>query len=142
MRLFRSLPAVLFFAIMGAKAVHAIETWDVQTAHSKIESGDAILVDVREPVELKESGLARPAKSLPLSELTKKSKAYRKFVESLDKSKVVITYCRSGRRSGQFATELEKLGFKTANMGGFEDWKKAGLPTRPWDLEPSLANGN
>jgi len=42
-----------------------------------------------------------------------------------DKEIPVITICRSGRRSGRVALELEKLGFKRiASMrGGMVAWK-------------------
>jgi rhodanese-related sulfurtransferase len=43
-----------------------------------------------------------------------------------DKEEPVITICRSGRRSGRVALELEKLGFKRiASMrGGMLAWNK------------------
>jgi rhodanese-related sulfurtransferase len=45
--------------------------------------------------------------------------------KSWDKEEPVITICRSGRRSGRVALELEKLGFKRiASMrGGMVAWK-------------------
>jgi rhodanese-related sulfurtransferase len=42
----------------------------------------------------------------------------------------IILYCRSGVRSGRAASTLAKGGFRTANAGGFGDWKAAGLPVR------------
>lgn len=39
---------------------------------------------------------------------------------SLDKSKIIIVYCRSGRRSGIATTTLEKLGYEVFDYGVYD----------------------
>lgn len=45
-------------------------------------------------------------------------------IEKLDKSKTYFVYCRSGNRSGQACTLMNKLGFENTHnlLGGFSQW--------------------
>lgn len=87
----------------------------------------AIIVDVREPEEIKE-GMAKDAQSVPLSLMQNKRDEWDKIIASFPKDKTIVVYCRSGRRSEIVGTELAKKGFKVLNMGTFDSWKEAGLP--------------
>lgn len=51
-------------------------------------------------------------------------------LDSLDKSRTFLIYCRSGNRSGQTLTMMEDLGFQTVyNMlGGMSSWNAANYP--------------
>ncbi len=97
-------------------------------AAAKVASGEAILVDVREPSEWKD-GVAAPAELLSLSDLRGDRKQWTAFLEKAG-DKPLILYCRSGNRSGQAAEILAKEGKTVANVGAFKDWEAAGLPTR------------
>jgi rhodanese-related sulfurtransferase len=94
-----------------------------------VRDGKAILVDVREPAEWTATGVATPATLLPMSDFQGARKLWRPFLEQ-HAGKELILYCRSGRRSGLVAQALAAEGWKTRNAGGFQDWVKAGLPTR------------
>jgi rhodanese-related sulfurtransferase len=95
-----------------------------------VADGKAVLIDVREPAEWLESGVATPAVLLPKSEFDAgRVGDWKDFLATVG-DKQIITYCRSGKRSGVIAEALEKEGHKVANAGGFKDWKEAGLPTR------------
>jgi rhodanese-related sulfurtransferase len=87
----------------------------------------AVLVDVREPAEWT-GGVAEDAALLPLSDLTGARVRWEPFLAQVG-AREIILYCRSGARSGKAARALSAEGFKTANAGGFDDWKAAGLPT-------------
>ncbi|MBC7540441.1 MAG: rhodanese-like domain-containing protein [Bacteriovorax sp.] len=87
----------------------------------------AIIVDVREPNEIKE-GMAKEAISVPLSTMKDKKKDWEKIVNTFPKDKTVIVYCGIGVRAEKVGLELAKKGYKVLNMGGFESWEKAGLP--------------
>ena len=97
-------------------------------AYPKIQAGDAVLIDVREPDEWK-SGVAAPAQLLPLSDLQGERRQWAPFLAA-NKDKELILYCASGIRSGRAALLLRKEGFKTVNLGAFSRWRQAGLPTR------------
>jgi rhodanese-related sulfurtransferase len=75
------------------------------------------MVDVREFDEAEADGMIDGVDVIPIGTVDEASKSW-------DKEEPVITICRSGRRSGRVALELEKLGFKRiASMrGGMVAW--------------------
>jgi rhodanese-related sulfurtransferase len=88
------------------------------------------LVDVREPVEWAESGVAAPAVLLAKSDFDAGLTGdWQDFLATAG-DKQIILYCRSGRRSGLVATALAAKGHKVANAGAFKEWEAAGLPVR------------
>ena len=99
-----------------------------QEAHNLVKEDKAVLVDVREEEELRDSGLADGALWMPCSKMDEDEPEWKAFKSKLPKDKPVILYCRSGNRSGRVAEFLREEGFETWNLGGFKDWKDAGLP--------------
>lgn len=79
--------------------------------------GGIRMVDVRELDEAKSDGVIEGAEVIPMGTVNEGSAAW-------DREQPIITICRSGRRSGRVAIELEKLGFKRiASMrGGMIAW--------------------
>lgn len=98
-------------------------------AFEEIQNQKAVLVDVREESEIK-IGMADSALWLATSEIEKNTQNAKTFVERLPKDKKIIIYCGAGVRAGRFAEKLSKQGYITANMGGFDVWKAAGLPLK------------
>ena len=92
----------------------------------RIRSGEALLIDVREPSEWS-SGVAQHAVMLSFSDLTGCRTQWKPFLA--DKSgKELLLYCASGGRSGMAARILAGEGFRAANTGGIGDWVNAGWP--------------
>lgn len=98
-------------------------------AAQRVAAGQAVLVDVREPHEWDQTGVAQPAVLLPMSDLNGTREQWAPFLEN-NKGKELILYCRTGNRSGQVAKKLAAEGRQVANAGGFRDWQSAGLPVR------------
>jgi rhodanese-related sulfurtransferase len=98
-------------------------------AAAQLKAGGAVLIDVREPEEWTETGVAEPAVLLALSDLRGERTTWKPFLEK-NRDKTLLLYCRSGGRSGKAAEILAKEGFKTGNVGGFKAWSDAGLPVR------------
>jgi glyoxylase-like metal-dependent hydrolase (beta-lactamase superfamily II)/rhodanese-related sulfurtransferase len=75
------------------------------------------MVDVREFDEAEADGMIDGVEVIPMGTVDEASKRW-------DKEEPVITICRSGRRSGRVALDLERLGFKRiASMrGGMVAW--------------------
>lgn len=72
----------------------------------------AQLIDVRSTMEFNQGAL-NGAINLPINTI-------QSCVESIDKSKPVLLYCRSGARSGMVQQFLISLGFKDVyNIGGY-----------------------
>lgn len=90
----------------------------------RIDRGDEIqLVDVREPWEWQIASIPG-ARLIPLG-------SFEGEIESLDRDKDVVLYCKSGVRSLHAAEELADRGFKrVANLsGGILRWSKEVDPT-------------
>lgn len=106
----------------------------VMTLNEKLKTENAQIIDVRERAEFA-SGRVAQAKAFPLGELEKRA-------AELDRTKPIYVICRTGRRSLEAQKRLNALGFSNViNVkGGFEAWKKEGLPferdeNAPWSLE-------
>lgn len=88
----------------------------VKTILDKDKAGDYLLLDVRQPWEYKE-GHIPGATLIPLGELEAR-------YNELDRSKRIVTYCRSGHRSMAAAMTLCQLGFKPVShiTDGIMEW--------------------
>lgn len=94
---------------------------DAPTAKSWIESGDAVLIDVREDEEIANASVAT-AKLLPMSHVSVDD--YPDFG-----AKKVVVLCHSGARSARVTAVLTARGVEAFNLkGGIVAWIQAGLP--------------
>jgi rhodanese-related sulfurtransferase len=125
------LRASLALLFLPAAIVCAAEAPKIAPAEAAklVADGKAVLVDVREPAEWAETGVAKPAVLLAKSDFDGAQKDWKPFLEKVG-DKQVIVYCRTGRRSGAVAAALAEKGVKVANAGGLKDWTDAGLPVR------------
>ena len=96
------------FCGSGIAAEHTKDSLAVVKAN--IEQEKAVFVDVREKAEW-DDGHLEGALHLPLSEL-QEGVAPKSLEEKLDKSKILYTHCRAGRRSLLAADILEELGYQ------------------------------
>ena len=89
------------------------------------EEESAQIVDVRTPEEYAAGHLAGAVN------IDWYAEDFLQQAESqLDKSRPVMVYCRSGKRSAAAADRLDAAYFKTYNLsGGFLAWTEAGKPT-------------
>jgi rhodanese-related sulfurtransferase len=83
-----------------------------------------VVIDVRTPQEYAQ-GHIRDAINIDYS-----SSDFKDEINELDKNKLYVVYCHSGRRSSAARDIMEALGFKyVINVtGGFSEWVAAGLP--------------
>lgn len=132
-----SFRAMLVFPMLAVTlAVADVPAIAPKAAAQLVAEGKAVLVDVREPAEWTETGVAEPAVLLPKSDFDGDQKLWKKFLEGKG-DKQVILYCRSGRRSGLVAAALSEQCVSVANAGSFKDWAEAGLPVKTWPKEYS-----
>ena len=90
------------------------------------QRGEIQLIDVRQPEE-HEAGRIGGDRLIVLSDLPA-------ALDSIDRSKPVVFYCRSGSRSAMATEAFRGAGFDAHNMeGGLLDWAAAGLPLDPTD---------
>jgi len=119
----------LLVAFVSATLAAEASKISAREAAKRVQEGKAVLVDVREPAEWAQSGVAAPAVLLPKSDFDGEQKLWKAFLAQ-NRGKQVITYCRSGGRANAVAEALEKEGVPAANLGSLKDWTNAGLPTR------------
>jgi rhodanese-related sulfurtransferase len=92
---------------------------DVTQAASAAESGEVLLLDVREDAEWV-AGRAPMAVHAPMSGLRQ---------DTVPRDRPVLVLCRVGGRSAAVAQALLQLGYDVANVtGGMLSWSAAGLP--------------
>ncbi len=113
----------------GAGAPHApahspaVAAVDVDKARALLRA-EAVVVDVREPEELKESGWLEGAVNRPMSSFAKRAR-------ELPRDRPIILYCRSGRRSAMAGEILAAAGFtRVHDLGGFATAASAGWPVQ------------
>ena len=128
MKVLTALFALLFSSGYAAE----VATLTPKAAAQLVAEGKAVLVDVREPAECAESGVAAPAVLLPKSDFDGAQKQWKEFLGQTG-DKEIILYCRSGKRAGVVGAALAAQCHKVANAGGFKDWESAGLPVRKVD---------
>lgn len=117
-------------AILQAQELkHTQDSLD--TVKANVESGKALLVDVREEREWKD-GHVKGALHLPKSKLETEA-GLAELVKKLDKNKIIYTHCGAGRRALACGEILKKQGFDVRPLkpgyqslieAGFEDGAK------------------
>ena len=113
------------FQKLVAEAKKKITEISLQDAAAKLESSEAVIVDIREKDEWDEehipgaTHLSRGTIELDIEEKVP------------DLNETIITHCGGGGRSALAAESLQKMGYKNVRSmaGGFKAWKAAGLPT-------------
>jgi|SRR5215218_1736712 len=107
-----------------ASLEHLQEDLSPEEAKRLIDSGDADLVDVREPRE-HEAGRIEGDKLVPIAELTAAA-------QDMDTDRPILFYCRSGVRSSMATQAFRASGYKAFNLaGGIVAWVGQGLPIVP-----------
>ncbi len=102
---------------------HVIEI-SPQDAAAKLNSGEAVIVDVRDRDEWDEghipgaTHMSRGTIELDIEEKVP------------DPNAMIICHCGGGGRSALAAESLQEMGYKNVRSmaGGFKAWKAAGLP--------------
>ena len=97
-------------------------------AREMIAQGNTLVVDVREPPEVEQTGKVAGAVNV--------SRSFLEFRADPDspshdkdfaKDKNVIVYCASGGRSALSGKVLKDMGYERVyNLGGFKDWAESG----------------
>ena len=95
---------------------------DTNGAVSLMDDDDLIILDVREEKERKIGFLSNDI-NIPMGQLKTK-------MDTLEKSKNILVYCKNGNRSDRIADILSKNDFQKVSSlkGGFNAWLKADLP--------------
>jgi rhodanese-related sulfurtransferase len=133
--------AVLFLAFPALAAeVTAISAPEARAA---LDKGEIVLVDVRQPEEWKQTGVAKGATLIPLHH----PQGGQGFIRDLlaatggNRDARIALICRTGNRSGKTAHALADMGFThildvsegMAGSAAGPGWLKRDLPLQPCD---------
>ncbi len=121
-------------ADLVAEARQQVENLTPAEVAAELERGDAIVVDIREPEEIRQQGMIPGAIHAPRGMLefyADPSTPYHR--DDLDPERRTILYCAGGGRSALAARTLAELGYgNVAHLdGGFQAWTAEGRPIEP-----------
>jgi len=113
------------YARLLAEAKKHITEISPQDAAAKLNSGEAVMVDVRDKDEWDDAHIPGATHmSRGTIELDIEEKVP-------DPTAMIICHCGGGGRGALAAESLQKMGYKNVHnlAGGFKAWKAVGLPT-------------
>lgn len=99
---------------------------DTKTFNQNLSSNNYILLDIRTVDEFNE-GHIKGAKQIDYYQ----TQAFSDYLDTLDKSKKYLIYCRTGRRTGLALNLFKQKGFTNVSdlKGGYNSWLASDLPT-------------
>ena len=120
------------FRELLADAKSKIQEVDTQTAATKIETGQVVVLDVREPDEYEQGALPN------VVHIARGHLEAQVETKIVDKSVELIVYCAGGVRSAFAAKTLQELGYTNvlSMAGGYGKWKDEG---RAWTTPAQLS---
>ena len=119
-------------ADLVAEAKSKVENLDPDAVEKELNSGDVVLVDIRDAPELEENGRIPGSIHIPRGMLEFRADTTSPYHQPpLDPAKRVILHCASGGRSALAAQTLQAMGYEQVSHldGGMNAWKEAGKPT-------------
>jgi rhodanese-related sulfurtransferase len=118
---------------MLAEARRRLRRVDPEEARAAMERG-AVLVDIRVESQRARDGVIPGARYVPRNEIEWRADPacdWRDPVVS-DPDRKLIVMCNEGYQSSLVAATLKELGLDATDLdGGFQAWRRAGLPVEP-----------
>jgi rhodanese-related sulfurtransferase len=104
-----------------------------QDAMQPLACGEALALDVRDDVEVRETGRVKGALNVPRSRLEFAADPASPYHNAaLRKDRTILVYCNSGGRAALAGKTLKDMGFGDIRLlGGFQDWIDAGGAMEP-----------
>jgi rhodanese-related sulfurtransferase len=117
-----------------AEARAKLDRVDPQEASEAASVGDALIVDIRADSQRAADGVVPGAVFIPRNVLEWRADPASEFRdERLTDGRRLIVMCNEGYQSSLAAATLQELGLEDATDldGGFQAWRRAGLPVDP-----------
>jgi phage shock protein E len=116
-----SLVAALLLTLLAAPACTTPDAGTPALARRLVREQGALLLDVRSAAEF-ESSHVTGAKLVPHDEVGSRIDEIAGWLDG-DRSKPIVVYCRSGKRSALAKQTLEQAGFtRVVDLGGMSSW--------------------
>ncbi len=109
-------------SILFAQSTDSATVVPAETFEKMLKKKRNILLDVRTPEEMAEGHIEKAANLDFLDE------SFPEKIESLNKNKTYLLYCRSGKRTAKAGAMMKAAGFKNIYMldGGITTWVEEG----------------
>lgn len=116
-----------------AQANAAVPKLSPAEAAEKMRSGDVLVVDVRDPTEVQQSGKLKGALNVSRGMLEFRADPDSQYHNpAFRKDKTILLHCASGGRSALAGKTLQDMGYTAVfNIGGFKDLAEAGIDVEP-----------
>ncbi|WGW03030.1 rhodanese-like domain-containing protein [Tropicibacter oceani] len=97
-------------------------------AITRSAANEVVLIDIRDPMEIRASGKAKGALEIPSSTLAMRADPRSpECLPELKQGKPIAVYCASGARSSMARMMLKRMGHdEVHNIGGLVHWQQAG----------------
>ncbi len=116
-----------------AEANSVVPKLSPDQAAEKMQSGDVLIVDVRDPTEVQQTGRIKGAVNVSRGMLEFRADPDSQYHNpAFQKDKTILLHCASGGRSALAGKTLQDMGYTSVfNIGGFKDLAEAGIDTEP-----------
>ena len=116
-----------------AEANSTVPKLSPDEAVEKMQSGDVLIVDVRDPTEVQQTGRIKGAVNVSRGMLEFRADPDSQYHNpAFQKDKTILLHCASGGRSALAGKTLQDMGYTAVfNIGGFKDLAEAGIDTEP-----------
>jgi rhodanese-related sulfurtransferase len=116
-----------------AEANASVPKLSAAEAVEKVRSGNVLVVDVRDPNEVQQTGKIKGAVNVSRGMLEFRADPESPSHNSaFSKDKTILLHCASGGRSALAGKTLQEMGYtKVFNIGGFKELAEAGVETEP-----------
>ncbi len=102
---------IAVFCVTGCDEVEETNKEEMTILEKTLNEGNYIVLDVRTKEEYEE-GHVKDALNIPYDKIDENV--------NLDKSKTILVYCKSGKRSNIAYETLTKLGYKVIDLGAYD----------------------
>ncbi|MDQ8729176.1 rhodanese-like domain-containing protein [Bradyrhizobium sp. LHD-71] len=118
---------------MLAEANAAVPKLSPAEAAEKMQSPDVLIVDVRDPNEVQQTGRIKGALNVSRGMLEFRADPDSPYHnQAFSKDKTILLHCASGGRSALAGKALQEMGYtKVFNIGGFKELADAGTEVEP-----------
>lgn len=102
-------------------------------AAEKMQGNNVLVVDVRDPTEVQQSGKIKGALAVSRGMLEFRADPESPYHNpAFQKDKTILLHCASGGRSALAGKVLQDMGYTAVfNIGGFKDLSEAGIDVEP-----------
>ena len=118
---------------MLAEANAAVPKISAAEAAQKMAAADVLVVDVRDPSEVQQTGKLKGAVNVSRGMLEFRADPENPFHNpAFQKDKTILLHCASGGRSALAGKVLQDMGYTAVfNIGGFKDLAESGIAVEP-----------